>query len=92
MWSNLATQSPNPQSAIRNPQSEKAVVNERISESVSGNSELTGSLTPALLTATSNPQLDSHRVAPSRTRSHPVYRAKAKRRRVAPLYPFSFSL
>jgi len=40
-----------------NPQSEKAVVNERISESVSGNSELTGSLTPASLTAPANPQL-----------------------------------
>jgi hypothetical protein len=46
----------NPQSAIRNPQSEKAVVNERISESASGNSELTGSLPPGSLTAPANPQ------------------------------------
>jgi hypothetical protein len=46
----------NPQSAIRNPQSAKPVVNERISESASGNSELTGSLTPASLTAPASPQ------------------------------------
>jgi acyl-[acyl-carrier-protein]-phospholipid O-acyltransferase/long-chain-fatty-acid--[acyl-carrier-protein] ligase len=38
------------------PKSEKAVVNERISESASGTSELTGSLTPASLTAPANPQ------------------------------------
>ena len=44
------------QDALCNQQSKKAVVNERISESESGNSELAGSLTPASLTAPANPQ------------------------------------
>ena len=39
-----------------NPQSRKAVMNQRISESASGNSELIGSLGPAPLTAPANPQ------------------------------------
>jgi ATP-dependent RNA helicase DeaD len=54
--SNPALPVTNPKSEIRNPKSEKAVVNERISESASGKSKLTGSLTPASLTAPANPQ------------------------------------
>jgi HD-like signal output (HDOD) protein len=54
----VASPGPPPETSapIRNPQSEKAVVNERISESASGNSEPTVSLTPASPTAPANPK------------------------------------